>query len=133
MTQAMSDPTVRVRHFTTPTALLTTAEGKTCPTDQDWNYSPKGKGKSKREAEIKSYKGKGKGSAKADVKLLKTPDTIPSARGTIAPEDARCLSAKQCTGATVASEGTLVSTGCAQTGCSEGVLTPKLKAIYFFA
>ena len=28
MTQAMSDPTVRVRHFTTPTALLTTAEGK---------------------------------------------------------------------------------------------------------
>ena len=35
--------------------------------------------------------------------------------------------------ATVASEGTLVSTECAQTGCSEGVLTPKLKAIYFFA
>ena len=28
MTQAMSDPTVRERHFTTPTALLTTAEGK---------------------------------------------------------------------------------------------------------
>ena len=63
ITLAMSDPTVRERHFTTPTALLTAAETRgtkrqlpqpTFPPDQDWNYSPKGKGKSKREAEGKS-------------------------------------------------------------------------------
>ena len=90
MTQALSDPTVRERHFTTPTALLTAAEGRgtkrqlpqpTFPPDQDWNYSPKGKGKSKGKLRANPNKGKGKGSAKADVKLLKTPDNKTICQG----------------------------------------------------
>ena len=98
MTQAMSDPTVRVRHFTHPLLSSRLQKGKHALQTKTGTTAQKGRANQKGKLRSNPNEGKGKGSAKADVKLLKTPDTRPSARGTIAPEDAHCLSAKQCTG-----------------------------------